>query len=206
MGHFPAKVKRSPPTNSATADPTRGVFMRNKEVFVPNSRACRRQLLLWTSGAVKTQPVTGKRGRRRRDMGRGPPGPVQSMSNTSTDQGVSSRGQPVLLSRQNGTALTTQVPPPPTVQAHSTSQRHGRAHTRDLSRPLTSIATLPTHTHATPHDLSRRSIATLARTSPNTTHAPNHATRPLHRFEGIVTRPPTRPRGRCAPLLPIRTD
>jgi hypothetical protein len=54
-----------------------------------------RQLLLWTSGAVKTQPVTGKRGRRRRDMGRGPPGPVQSMSNTSTDQGVSSRGQPV---------------------------------------------------------------------------------------------------------------
>ena len=45
-------------------------------------------------------------------------------------------------SRQNGTALTTQVPSPPTVQAHSTSQRHGRAHTRDLSRPLTSIATL----------------------------------------------------------------
>ena len=75
--------------------------MRNKEVFVPNSRACRRQLLLWTSGAVKTQPVTGKRGRRRRDMGRGPPGPVQSMSNTSTDQGVSSRGQPVYL-RKSG--------------------------------------------------------------------------------------------------------
>ena len=44
-------------------------------------------------------------------------------------------------SRQNGTALTKQVPSPPTVQAHSTSQRHGRAHTRDLSRPLTSIAT-----------------------------------------------------------------
>ena len=93
--HFPAKVKRSPPTNSAITDPTRGVFMRNKEVFVPNSRASRRQLLLWTSGAVKSQPVTGKRGRRRRDMGRGPLGPVQSMSNTSTDQGVSSREQPV---------------------------------------------------------------------------------------------------------------
>ena len=75
--HFPAKVKRSPPTNSAITDPTRGVFMRNKERFVPNSRACRRQLLLWTSGAVKTQPVTGKRGRRRRDTGRGPLGPVQ---------------------------------------------------------------------------------------------------------------------------------
>ena len=36
-----------------------------------------RQLRLWTSGAVKLLLVTGKRGRRRRDMGRGPPGPVQ---------------------------------------------------------------------------------------------------------------------------------
>ena len=93
--HFPAKVKRLPPTKVATAVVMGRRFVRKKERFVPNSRACRRQLLLWTSGAVKSQPVTGKRGRRRRDMGRGPPGPVQSMRNTSTDQGVSSRGQPV---------------------------------------------------------------------------------------------------------------
>ena len=33
--------------------------MRNKERFVPNSRACRRQLRLWTSGAVKLLLVTG---------------------------------------------------------------------------------------------------------------------------------------------------
>ena len=46
----------------------------------------RRQLLLWTSGAVKesAQPVTGKRGRRRRDMGRGPVGPVQRFSTTTS--------------------------------------------------------------------------------------------------------------------------
>ena len=69
--------------------------MRNKERFVPNSRACRRQLLLWTSGAVKTQPVTGKKGRRRRDMGRAPVGTIQSVRNMHTDQGVSRRGQPV---------------------------------------------------------------------------------------------------------------
>ena len=96
--HFPAKVKRSPPTNVATADATRRRFVRKKERFVPNSRACRRQLLLWTSGAVKLLLVTGKRGRRRRDMGRAPVGPVRSMRNTSTDQGVSSRGHPVQCS------------------------------------------------------------------------------------------------------------
>jgi hypothetical protein len=93
--HFPAKVKRSPPTKVASADATRRRFVRKKERFVPNSRACRRQLLLWRTGAVKSQPVTYKRGRRRRDMGRAPVGPVRSMRNTSTDQGVSSRGQPV---------------------------------------------------------------------------------------------------------------
>ena len=93
--HFPAKVKRSPPTNSATADATRRRFVRKTERFVPNSRACRCQLLLWTSGAVKSQPVTGKRGRRRRDMGRAPVGTIQSVRNMHTDQGVSRRGQPV---------------------------------------------------------------------------------------------------------------
>ena len=93
--HFPAKVKRSPPTNVASADAAGRRFVRKKERFVPNSRACRRQLLLWTSRAVKLLLVTGKRGRRRRDMGRGPLGPVQSMSNMHTDQGVSRRGQPV---------------------------------------------------------------------------------------------------------------
>ena len=93
--HFPAKVKRSPPTNVASADAAGRRFVRKKERFVPNSRACRRQLLLWTSGAVKSQPVTGKRGRRRRDMGRAPVGTIQSVRNMHTDQGVSRRGQPV---------------------------------------------------------------------------------------------------------------
>ena len=93
--HFPAKVKRSPPTNVATADAAGRRFVRKKERFVPNSRACRRQLLLWTSGAVKSQQVTYKRGRGRRDMGRAPVGTIQSVRNMHTDQGVSSRGQPV---------------------------------------------------------------------------------------------------------------
>jgi hypothetical protein len=74
--HFPEQLKRSLPTNVASADPAGRRFVRKKERFVPNSRACRCQLLLWTSGAVKLLPVTGKRGRRRRDTGRGPLGPV----------------------------------------------------------------------------------------------------------------------------------
>ena len=45
-GHFPAKVKRSPPTNVATADAMGGLFVRKKERFVPNSRAHRSQLRL----------------------------------------------------------------------------------------------------------------------------------------------------------------
>ena len=76
-GHFPAKVKRSLPTNVATADAIGCSFRREESGFTSNSRACRRQLRVWTSGAVKLLLVTGKRGRRRRDMGRGPPGPVQ---------------------------------------------------------------------------------------------------------------------------------
>ena len=76
-GHFPAKVKRSLPTNVATADPVGCGFSREESGFTSNSRACRRQLRLWTSGAVKLLLVTGKRGRRRRDTGRGPLGPVQ---------------------------------------------------------------------------------------------------------------------------------
>ena len=75
-GHFPAKVKRSPPTNVATADAMGCGFSREESGFHPNSGACRRQLRLRTSGAVKLLLVTGKRGRRRRDMGRGPLGPV----------------------------------------------------------------------------------------------------------------------------------
>ena len=94
-GHFPAKVKTSLPTNSAIADPVGWGFRRKERGFTSNSRASRRQLLLWTSGAVKPQLVTGKRGRRRRDMGRAPVGAIQSVRNTSTDQGVSSRQQPV---------------------------------------------------------------------------------------------------------------
>ena len=99
-GHFPAKVKTSLPTNSAIPDAMGRRFVEKKERFVPNSRACRRQLLLWTSGAVKSQPVTGKRGRRRRDMGRAPVGTIQSVRNMHTDQGVSRRGQPVTLTRE----------------------------------------------------------------------------------------------------------
>ena len=64
------------------------------------TRVRRCQLLLWTSGAVKSQPVTSKRGRRRRDMGRAPVGTIQSVRNMHTDQGVSRRGQPVALCLQ----------------------------------------------------------------------------------------------------------
>jgi len=43
-GHFPAKVKTSLPTNSAIPDAIGRLFVEKKERFVPNSRACRRQL------------------------------------------------------------------------------------------------------------------------------------------------------------------
>ena len=93
--HFPAKVKRLPPTKVATADSMGSPFRRKERPFTSNSRACRRQLLLWTSGAVKAEPVTGNRRRRRRDKGRGPLGPVQSVGNMHTEQAVSRLGQPV---------------------------------------------------------------------------------------------------------------
>ena len=75
--HFPAKVKRSLPTNVASPDAMGCSFRREESGFTSNSRACRRQLRVWTSGAVKLLLVTGKRGRRRRDTGRGPLGLVQ---------------------------------------------------------------------------------------------------------------------------------
>ena len=56
--HLPEQVKTLLPTNVATAERTRGVFVRNKEVFVPNSRARRRQLRQMFAGAVKTLSVT----------------------------------------------------------------------------------------------------------------------------------------------------
>ena len=84
-----------------------------------------------------TQPSTGKRGRRRRDMGRGPLGPVQSMSNMHTDQGVSRRGQPV----QPTQTLTHTSPPsqhvssrpvdPYPLQNLNTGTGHTRGRTRN---------------------------------------------------------------------------
>ena len=56
-GHFPAKVKTSLATNSRR--PSRMQWAESScekkepSVFVPNSRARRRQLRVWTSGAVK---------------------------------------------------------------------------------------------------------------------------------------------------------
>ena len=94
-GHFPAKVKRLPPTKVAHAVVMRCGFRRKESGFTSNSRACRRQLRLWCLRAVKLLLVTGKRGRRRRDMGRAPLGPVQSMRNVHTEEAVSRRGQPV---------------------------------------------------------------------------------------------------------------
>jgi hypothetical protein len=70
-------MKRFLPTKSAIADAMGCRCTRGERRFTSNSSVCRRQLRLWTSGAVKLLLVTGKRGRRRRDMGRGPLGPVQ---------------------------------------------------------------------------------------------------------------------------------
>ena len=74
-GHFPAKVKRSLPTNVATADAIGCGFSREESGFHPNSRPA--DANFGNFGAVKLLLVTGKRGRRRRDMGRAPLGPVQ---------------------------------------------------------------------------------------------------------------------------------
>ena len=84
------------PTNVAIADAMGWRFRREKERFTVNSRAGRSQLLRWTLDQKKRRPVTGKRMRRRQDMRSAPVGAVQSVSNVSTEQGVSSRGQPVL--------------------------------------------------------------------------------------------------------------
>ena len=93
--HFAATVKEVLPTNVATADAMGLAFRRKERPFTSNSRACRRELRVWSLDAVKAQLVTGNRSRRRRDMGRAPVGPVRSMRNTSTDQGVSSPGHSV---------------------------------------------------------------------------------------------------------------
>ena len=65
------------PTKVASPDAMGCSFRREESGFTSNSHACRRQLRLWTSGAVKLLLVTGKRGRRRRDMGRAPVGTIQ---------------------------------------------------------------------------------------------------------------------------------
>ena len=94
-GHFPEQPKTFLPTNVGTADAMGSGFMREREGFTVNSRAGRSQLLRWTLDQKKPWPVTGKRMRRRQDMRSAPVGPAGGMRNVSTDQGVSSRGQPV---------------------------------------------------------------------------------------------------------------
>ena len=84
------------PTNVAIADAMGSGFMRERGGFTVNSRAGRSQLLRWTLDQKKRRPVTGKRMRRRQDMRSAPVGPAGGMRNVSTEQGVSSRGQPVV--------------------------------------------------------------------------------------------------------------
>ena len=56
---------------------------------------------------MKAQPVTGKRERRRRDIGRPTVGLVQSMGNMHTEQGCSWRGQPVGIPKRTCTECET---------------------------------------------------------------------------------------------------
>ena len=95
LSRFATHLKRSLPTKVASPDAARCRCTREKSRFTSNSRACRRQLRLWCLRAVKLLLVTGKRARRRQDTGRDPLGPVQSVANLHTEQGVSRRGQPV---------------------------------------------------------------------------------------------------------------
>ena len=77
LSRFATHLKRSLPTKVASADPVGCRCTREESRFTSNSRACRGQLRLWTSGAVKLLLFTGKRARRRRDTGRGLLGLVQ---------------------------------------------------------------------------------------------------------------------------------
>ena len=95
LAHHAEQVKTFLPTNVAIADAMGRRFRREKERFTVNSRAGRSQLLRWTLDQKKRRPVTGKRIRRRQDMRSAPVGPAGGMGNVSTEQGVSSRGQPV---------------------------------------------------------------------------------------------------------------
>ena len=99
-GHFPEQLKTFLPTNVGLADAMGRVLLRKEKAFAVNSRAGRNQLLWWTLDQKKTRPVTGKRMRRRQDMRSAPVGPAGGMRNVSTEQDVSSRGQPVRLVRQ----------------------------------------------------------------------------------------------------------
>ena len=93
--HFPEQVKEVLLGNVATADAMGEAFEEKKGAFTSKLRPPKTQLLVVDMGALKSPPVTGSRGRRRRHMGRAPLWPAQSMRNMSTDQGVSWRKQPV---------------------------------------------------------------------------------------------------------------
>ena len=95
LAHHAEQVKTFLPTNVAIADAMGSGFMRERGGFTVNSRAGRSQLLRWTLDQKKPWPVTGKRIRRRQDMRSAPVGPAGGVSNVHTEQGVSSRGQPV---------------------------------------------------------------------------------------------------------------
>ena len=99
-----------------------GVFTRKKGAFASNLRPPKTQLLVVAMGALKSPPVTGSRGRRRRQVGWAPVWPAQSVRNMSTKQGVSWREQPVVAKRSALSTRTRHTPghyhPPSRCGAH----------------------------------------------------------------------------------------
>jgi len=148
LSRFATHLKRSLPTKVASAVVVGCGFRRKESGFTSNSRACRRQLRLWCLRAVKLLLVTGKRGRRRQDMGWGPLGPVQSVANLHTEQAVSRRGQPVI---QNILAIVHYIAQinkirnrPTSIRRRSDLQTHRCDRTNLLSAlPYSAATSLP---------------------------------------------------------------